>query len=93
MSGSEFERQNIITDALSDVHPRVMRGCLSTLWSSSLLMKVAPLPAVRFFDLPAAMSQGFSANSQYISSRPQATYAKSIAAAPARRTPCDDIDS
>ena len=39
------------------------------------------------------MSQGFKPNSQNASSRPQATYARSIAAEPQRRTPCVAIAS
>ena len=48
-------------------------------------------PASRTSSVPAAMSHGFSPNSQKKSSRPQATYARSIAADPVRRTPCDAI--
>ena len=43
--------------------------------------------------VPAAMSQGLSPNSQKKSSRPQATYARSMAADPVRRTPCDAMAS
>jgi len=38
--------------------------------------------------VPAAMSQGLRPNSQKKSRRPQATYARSRAADPVRRTPC-----
>ena len=38
---------------------------------------------------PADVSHGFSLSSQKASSRPHATYARSSAADPARRTPCD----
>ena len=46
-------------------------------------------PAYSTSRIPAAVSHGFRLNSQKASSRPAATYARSSAADPARRTPCE----
>src|SRR5215475_12716896 len=46
-------------------------------------------PASSTNKTPAAVSHGFNPNSQNPSNRPAATLAKSSAADPSRRTPCD----